>query len=131
MIRSKHLEYINGQWCVVNDATGEEKGMKQSLNQEKEDNPEEPMQFGSQAYLESFVLETEQRAVYPYKIISPLGLRQVDFAPITIFYGGNGSGKSTLLNVIADKIGVKNKTAGKLHKKFRCWRTVANSCRSV
>ena len=31
------------------------------------------------------------------------GLSEINFAPITIFYGGNGSGKTTLLNVIAEK----------------------------
>ena len=28
----------------------------------------------------------------------------MEFAPITVFYGGNGSGKSTLLNIIAEKL---------------------------
>ena len=42
--------------------------------------------------------------VYPFKIFPPKGLTRLDFAPITILYGGNGSGKSTLLNVIAEKL---------------------------
>lgn len=44
--------------------------------------------------------------VYPYKIFPEKGLREVSFAPVTIFYGGNGSGKSTLLNILAEKTGV-------------------------
>lgn len=112
MKNNKHLEYINGQWCVVNDATGEEIGKKQELEVSPEHPQELEEQFGSRVYLESFILNTEARAVYPYKIISPLGLRQIDFAPITILYGSNGSGKSTILNIIADKIGIKNKTTG-------------------
>ncbi|MBQ7336102.1 MAG: AAA family ATPase [Clostridia bacterium] len=42
--------------------------------------------------------------VYPFKIFPQKGLKSLDFAPITLFYGGNGSGKSTLLNVIAEKL---------------------------
>lgn len=45
--------------------------------------------------------------VYPFKIFPPKGLDRLDFAPITILYGGNGSGKSTLLNVIAQKLRLK------------------------
>ena len=45
--------------------------------------------------------------VYPFKIFPPKGLSRLDFAPITILYGGNGSGKSTLLNVIAQKLRLK------------------------
>jgi len=40
---------------------------------------------------------------YPFQVLSDCGLRQLDFEPITILYGGNGSGKSTALNVIAEK----------------------------
>ncbi|MBR2463889.1 MAG: AAA family ATPase [Clostridia bacterium] len=42
--------------------------------------------------------------VYPFRIFPPKQLGEIEFAPITIFYGGNGSGKSTLLNVIAEKL---------------------------
>lgn len=44
--------------------------------------------------------------VYPYKIFPEKELRDITFAPITIFYGSNGSGKSTLLNILAEKAGV-------------------------
>ena len=33
-----------------------------------------------------------------------MGLRQLEFDDVTMFYGGNGSGKSTLINVIAQKV---------------------------
>lgn len=42
--------------------------------------------------------------VYPFKLFPEKGLEKLEFAPITILYGGNGSGKSTLLNVIAEKL---------------------------
>ena len=58
-------------------------------------------------YIESFMLPTENRLVYPYKQMYEKGLEAIDFAPITIFYGSNGSGKSTLLNIIASKVGGK------------------------
>ena len=39
-------------------------------------------------------------SVYPYKIFPMKGLKDIELAPVTIFYGGNGSGKTTLLNII-------------------------------
>lgn len=131
-----HLEYILGQWCVVNDDTGEKKGQarpkERETSREGSEFEEEKHPLCSRLYLENFVLNTDNRTVYPYKLISSLGLRQIDFAPITILYGGNGCGKSTLLNVIADKIGVKKKTAGNTNAYFAdyvetCgYQTVAN-----
>ena len=47
-------------------------------------------------------------SVYPFKIFPQKEFFRIDFAPITIFYGGNGSGKSTLLNVIAEKLGISH-----------------------
>lgn len=41
---------------------------------------------------------------YPFQILSRHHLRRIDFAPVTIFYGGNGSGKTTALNVIGEKL---------------------------
>ena len=43
--------------------------------------------------------------VYPFKLFPQKGLCELDFEPITVFYGGNGSGKSTLLHIIAQKLG--------------------------
>jgi ABC-type Na+ transport system ATPase subunit NatA len=45
--------------------------------------------------------------VYPFKLLPEKGLRRLDFAPVTILYGGNGSGKSTVLNIIAEKLRLK------------------------
>ncbi len=44
--------------------------------------------------------------IYPFKLFPQRQLEEIEFSPITIFYGGNGSGKSTLLNIIAEKLGV-------------------------
>ena len=44
---------------------------------------------------------------YPFEIFPKKGLERLDFAPITILYGGNGSGKSTILNIIAEKLNVR------------------------
>ena len=41
---------------------------------------------------------------YPFGIFPDKGLRALDFADITILYGGNGSGKTTALNVIAETL---------------------------
>ncbi len=57
---------------------------------------------------EEKILAAERRTcfstVYPLRIFPQKQLSFVDFAPITLFYGGNGSGKTTLLNVIGEKI---------------------------
>lgn len=77
-------------------------------------------------YLEKFVLPIEQEGriirdkmsenggtfgyvdnPYPCGIFSKIQLSEIDFAPVTIFYGGNGSGKSTLLNLISSKLELK------------------------
>ena len=41
---------------------------------------------------------------YPFKIFPFKYLSRLDFAPITLLYGGNDSGKSTILNIIAQKL---------------------------
>lgn len=74
-------------------------------------------------YLKSFTLASEQQELdflfdsplfdmschnqmtaYPFKVFPFKGLHHLEFAPVTILYGGNGSGKSTLLNIIAEKL---------------------------
>ena len=52
----------------------------------------------------------QQHSAYPFHIFPHKELSRIEFAPITIFYGGNGSGKSTLLNVIAEKLKVSRKS---------------------
>ena len=49
--------------------------------------------------------------IYPFKIFPEKELEQIEFAPITIIYGGNGSGKTTLLNIIAEKTKVMRHSA--------------------
>lgn len=51
------------------------------------------------------------KGVYPFKIFPQKKLSRVEFAPVTIFYGGNGSGKTTLLNVIAQAVRAKRGAA--------------------
>jgi predicted ATPase len=60
-------------------------------------------------YLTSFPYKLEMQCyshtnVYPFRIFPQKRLENLNFEPITLFYGGNGSGKSTLLNVIAQKL---------------------------
>ena len=79
-------------------------------------------------YLDSFSLPDEKQELefrmssrsnvlfytnnaYPLDIFPQKKLKKVDFAPITLFYGGNGSGKSTLLNLIAERLGVERKVS--------------------
>ena len=61
-------------------------------------------------FIENLV-RTCNNGVYPFKIFPEKGLERVDFAPITIFYGGNGSGKTTLLNILAELTGVTRHSA--------------------
>lgn len=44
---------------------------------------------------------------YPFKVLSYHHFDHIDFAPITILYGGNGCGKTTALNIIAEKLSLK------------------------
>lgn len=48
-------------------------------------------------------------SIYPFNIFPTKEMRNITFAPITIFYGGNGSGKTTLLNIIGSKLKASKK----------------------
>ena len=77
--------------------------------------------MSSKIFLKSFTLVSEEdealfmrdikstcyNTLYPYKIFSLKDFYDIEFAPITIFYGGNGCGKTTLLNVISEKLKLK------------------------
>ena len=69
-------------------------------------------------YLQQFFPCLENRHVYPYRVVYPMMLEHIDFAPITILYGNNGSGKSTLLNVMAQHLGLKKMTLGNDNEYF-------------
>lgn len=51
-----------------------------------------------------FEMRTCFNTFYPFSIFPKIGLEEIEFGPVTIFYGGNGTGKSTLLNIIAEKL---------------------------
>lgn len=63
---------------------------------------------------------------YPFLVVSKHGLRMLDFAPITILYGGNGSGKTTVLNVIAEKLGLERDT---LYNRSNFFEDYASMCK--
>jgi len=77
-------------------------------------------------YLDSFVFPDEDwewnarlaekrtcyNTMYPMGVLSGIGLERLDFAPITILYGGNGTGKTTALNIMAAKLGLLRDTPG-------------------
>lgn len=70
-------------------------------------------------YLKSSVFPETDRDVYPHSVMAEKNLGRVEFAPITIFYGGNGSGKSTVLNIIARTIDVERMSEGNTSDYFR------------
>lgn len=77
-------------------------------------------------YLKSFYLpsiveeefENLTPRAYPYGIFPFKELRDIQFSPITIFYGSNGSGKSTLLNLITEKLALPRSTLFNTSPKF-------------
>lgn len=73
------------------------------------------------SHLEYITLPKENRFVYPYGLMSKKEITEIEFAPITIFYGNNGSGKSTLLNIIAESIGIRNKSLGNTSEYFNSY----------
>lgn len=50
------------------------------------------------------VKQSFYQSMYPFNLFPDKGLQEIEFAPITFFYGGNGSGKTTLLNILAEKL---------------------------
>ena len=61
-------------------------------------------------YLKKFeLLDNEDWSGYPFHIFLEKEFFNIEFAPITIFYGDNGSGKSTLLKLITETINTDKK----------------------
>ena len=58
----------------------------------------------------NYVRRTCYSSQYPFGILTKHNLRQIDFEPVTILYGGNGCGKSTALNIICEKLGLLRDT---------------------
>lgn len=79
-------------------------------------------------YLQQFFPCLENRHVYPYRVVFPMMLEHIDFAPITILYGNKGSGKSTLLNVMAQHLGLKKMTLGNDNEYFAGYVKKCSSC---
>ena len=57
------------------------------------------------------VKRTCYNTMYPFGILSGIGLERLDFAPVTILYGGNGSGKTTALNVFDYMLRIRDMNA--------------------
>ena len=51
-----------------------------------------------------FGLKNIYVSYYPFKLFSFKQFENIDFEPVTIFYGNNGSGKTTILNIISKKL---------------------------
>ena len=51
--------------------------------------------------------------IYPFGIFPEKQFEQIDFEPITIFYGGNGSGKTTILNIISQTLNASKRNIDK------------------
>ena len=47
---------------------------------------------------------------YPFDILPQHEIENIEFEPITIFYGGNGCGKTTALNIISEKLKLQRDT---------------------
>ena len=56
------------------------------------------------------IRETCYTTRYPFNIFRYRDVPQLEFEPLTIFYGGNGSGKTTLLNIIAERLHLSRET---------------------
>ena len=66
--------------------------------------------------------------VYPFQVLSRHQMKEIEFAPVTIFYGGNGSGKTTALNVIAEKLHLQRDT---LYNRSNFFEDYTKLCRFI
>lgn len=122
----RQLKYINGIWTVEDSSKNIITGQHSPIDSKEEKSTKptlaesEAEVFCSKTYLRSFsfYIPDEPKRVYPYRLVEEIGLHSIQFAPITILYGGNGSGKSTLLNIMADSIKTQNKSKGNTNAHF-------------
>jgi len=83
--------------------------------------------FPSEDEESDFLWDNGMMLVYPFKLLSERGLRQIDFEPVTILHGGNGSGKSTALNVIADSLQLNRDS---IYNKSRFYPAYVDMCKA-
>ena len=63
--------------------------------------------------------------MYPLGIFPLKEFKNIEFEPITIFYGSNGSGKTTILNIISEAINASKKS---IDKKSGIFNTYVKMC---
>lgn len=83
-------------------------------------------------YLKKFeLLDKEDWSGYPFHIFLEKEFYNIEFEPITIFYGNNGSGKSTLLNIITETINRDKQSINRKNKlvKTEYFDTYINKCK--
>ena len=73
---------------------------------------------------------------YPFRIFNDIESAPIEFAPVTMLYGGNGSGKTTLLNVIAEALALERGAPYNRSVFFpdyvkRCRAALSPACRAV
>ncbi len=68
---------------------------------------EKPLDYDNQIRNELFFRPRSFDSEYPFGILSRVQLKEVEFEPITIFYGSNGCGKTTALNGICERLGLE------------------------
>ena len=57
-------------------------------------------------------------SLYPIGLFSQKEFNNIEFEPITIFYGGNGSGKTTLLKIVSQVINASKRNVDKVGSLF-------------
>lgn len=71
------------------------------------------------------IRQTCYNTYYPFQVFKKNRMTKLEFAPITILYGGNGSGKTTALNVISEKLKLAR---GTLYNRSNFFEDYINIC---